>query len=375
MKKRFFSVCAAIAAVCVMAFSLVGCGETPEPEAVPTAISLNKETAAVYVGESIALTATVTDQNGEKMRGLDITWTSADESIATVSKGSVKGVKDGEVNITAAINDLKAVCKVTVSTKQVVTITAPEDLSLVVGSKETLTLTATATDNSAITWSSSDETAATVKDGVVTAQPTAGQKTVVTITAKSETAGEATCDVTVYNNGSTYEIVRNSSNATVIADPGVWYWFAKGAAAGHYGFTDENNPTYTNGTIDLSMAFLEADNTGSYGDSGITQWEFRYQPIFAADSAYTMTFTLTTNTDITLKFDNNLYDFKAGTHEVTFTGTVNASFPLNIRLMTPGGTAEAPLDTPMIIKMAGIKVTEGAAENPTAPRQNDVTAE
>ena len=29
MKKRFFSVCAAIAAVCVMAFSLVGCGETP----------------------------------------------------------------------------------------------------------------------------------------------------------------------------------------------------------------------------------------------------------------------------------------------------------------------------------------------------------
>lgn len=53
--------------------------------------------ASVYIGESITLNAEVTPSNASK----NVTWTSSDESIASVKDGVVSGVKDGTAIIKA----------------------------------------------------------------------------------------------------------------------------------------------------------------------------------------------------------------------------------------------------------------------------------
>ena len=175
--------------------------DTEDPIAVE-GITLDKTTATVKEGANVTLTATVTPENATDKT---VTWSTSNETIATVSDGVVTGVKAGEVTITAKAGDKSATCTVTVTAKQGTE--DPEDPIAVEGitlDKTTatvkeganVTLTATVTPENAtdktVTWSTSNETIATVSDGVVTGVK-AGE---VTITAK---AGDksATCTVTV----------------------------------------------------------------------------------------------------------------------------------------------------------------------------------
>ena len=178
--------------------------ETPDPEdpIVVTGITIDKTTATVEEGATVTLTATVTPGNATDKT---VTWTTSDETIATVSGGEVTGVKAGEVTITAKAGDKSATCTVTVTAKQGTE--DPEDPIAVEGitldkttatveEGATVALTATVTSGNAtdktVTWTTSDEAIATVSGGVVTGVK-AGE---VTITAK---AGDksATCTVTV----------------------------------------------------------------------------------------------------------------------------------------------------------------------------------
>ncbi len=184
------------------------CGYTmttePDPDdpIVVTGITLDKTTATVEEGATVALTATVTPENATDKT---VTWSTSNEAIATVSGGVVTGVKAGEVTITAKAGDKSATCTVTVTAKQ--STEDPEDPIAVEGitldkttatveEGATVTLTATVTPGNAtdktVTWSTSNEAIATVSGGVVTGVK-AGE---VTITAK---AGDksATCTVTV----------------------------------------------------------------------------------------------------------------------------------------------------------------------------------
>lgn len=78
----------------------------------PSAISLDKTTASINVGESLLLTATVTPEDATDK---SVTWSSANPAIATVANGTVKGIAPGTVTITATTtNGLTATCKVTV---------------------------------------------------------------------------------------------------------------------------------------------------------------------------------------------------------------------------------------------------------------------
>lgn len=93
------------------------CEVTVTPAGVPvTGISLNKTTLSLTIGKDETLTATIAPENASDK---SVTWTSSDETIATVSTdGKVTAVKVGTATITAtsvADNTKKATCEVTVT--------------------------------------------------------------------------------------------------------------------------------------------------------------------------------------------------------------------------------------------------------------------
>lgn len=88
--------------------------QTPDtlPElAIVQAISVTPTTASIAVGAAETLTATVTPSTFT-----DVSWTSSDESVATVSAaGVVTGVSAGTATITATAGGKTATCTVTVT--------------------------------------------------------------------------------------------------------------------------------------------------------------------------------------------------------------------------------------------------------------------
>lgn len=80
-----------------------------------TGIALDKNTAEITEGMVMnLLTATVAPDNATDKT---VTWTSSDESIATVKDGQITGVAAGEATITAEANGFTATCEVTVIEK------------------------------------------------------------------------------------------------------------------------------------------------------------------------------------------------------------------------------------------------------------------
>lgn len=88
--------------------------QTPDtlPElAIVQAISVSPTTASIAVGAAETLTATVTPSTFT-----DVSWTSSDESVATVSAaGVVTGVSAGTATITVTAGGKTATCTVTVT--------------------------------------------------------------------------------------------------------------------------------------------------------------------------------------------------------------------------------------------------------------------
>ena len=157
-----------------------------------TSVTLDKTKASLKVNETVTLMATVKPDDATDKT---VTWTSSDESIATVKDGVVTAHKLGTAIVTAKSGDKTATCIITVEATPVTSITLnTANASLRV--KESVTLKATVSPDDAtdktVTWTSSNASVATVTDGVVTAH-TLGT---ATITAK---AGDktATCNITV----------------------------------------------------------------------------------------------------------------------------------------------------------------------------------
>ncbi|MBU5231285.1 Ig-like domain-containing protein, partial [Intestinimonas butyriciproducens] len=137
-------------------------------------IELNKTALTLEVGKNETLTATVKPDNAEDKT---VTWTSSDETVATVENGKVTAVKAGTATITAKAGEQSASCAVTVNeaTPTPVPVASIElnktALTLEVGKNETLTATVKPdnAEDKTVTWTSSDETVATVENGKVTA--------------------------------------------------------------------------------------------------------------------------------------------------------------------------------------------------------------
>lgn len=83
----------------------------------PTGITLDRGTAALRVGESLTLIASITPGNASNQT---VTWTSSDPAVASVKKGKVTGKAAGTATITAKTgNGKKAGCIVTVTSAAV----------------------------------------------------------------------------------------------------------------------------------------------------------------------------------------------------------------------------------------------------------------
>lgn len=87
-----------------------------------TGVSLNKNSTSLTVGETETLTATVSPNNATNK---NVTWSSSNTSIATVSNGQISAMATGNAIITVTTTDgsYTATCTVTVSAAQAQTLT------------------------------------------------------------------------------------------------------------------------------------------------------------------------------------------------------------------------------------------------------------
>ena len=161
-------------------------------------VALDKTSATLTEGDELTLTATVNPDNATNK---NVTWTSSNSSVASVSNGKITALKAGKVTITVQTADggKTATCEVTVNAKVYpVTGVTLDKTSATLTEGDELTLTATVNPDNAtnknVTWTSSNSSVASVSNGKITALK-AGK---VTITVKTDDGGKtATCEVTV----------------------------------------------------------------------------------------------------------------------------------------------------------------------------------
>lgn len=176
-----------------------------------TGVTLNKTTLSLVEGNTETLTATVAPSNATNK---NVTWTSSNTSVATVTDGKVTAVKAGSATITVKTADgaKTATCAVTVKDNSIHVQSISLDQSQVImkkiaSSTPTYTTTLRATvypsnaTNKNIKWKSSNPSVATVQvsstgGAVVTVTGVGGGTT--SIVATSEDGGkEASCMIMV----------------------------------------------------------------------------------------------------------------------------------------------------------------------------------
>ena len=176
MSVKVFTRIACLIMAVAMAVSLVGCGVDITSVGLPTDIVLEK-------GETQQLNIEYgTDDKAEQEKiaeaasKLNLTWTSSDETVATVDEtGLVTAVGSGEADVTVSVAD--ANISSTAHVKVVITPTgveAPDSIELVTNGENSKALGAKMTPEDAtevkLAYESSDENVATVdENGVVTA--------------------------------------------------------------------------------------------------------------------------------------------------------------------------------------------------------------
>ena len=87
----------------------LGASITVYTAAQPASITLSETSLSLKPDEYVRLTATVAPANAG-----DVTWTSSDESVATVIAGFVTAVSEGTATITASVGTATATCEVIV---------------------------------------------------------------------------------------------------------------------------------------------------------------------------------------------------------------------------------------------------------------------
>jgi uncharacterized protein YjdB len=165
---------------------------------VPVAsVQVSPPMATVLVGASTDLSAVAKSASGEVLTGRAVTWSSDDESIATVdASGKVTGVAAGSATVTATVEGKSATAEITVSEVPAATVAvSPETVGLTVGDEQKLTATVKDEDGNeltgrVVTWSTSDVEVATVgtSSGVVTGVAPGTAKITATVEGKSASA-------------------------------------------------------------------------------------------------------------------------------------------------------------------------------------------
>ena len=318
--KHFVSITALIMMLCMVCTMFASCFLLGG-----SSISLDKTEVKMFVGDSIKLVATTSDKDAE------VEWSTSNEKVATVRRGTVSAVGVGTAVITASLEDgTSATCNITVSERSVTISASSATINL--DESNTLTLTASSSDGGEITWSSSDPAIATVVGGFVTAYDIGK----VTITAQRG-AALATCEIEVIepSRPEDYYHISKLTNAEVVADPGVWHYHADGSLGNDYNFSA--TPLHKNSTASATLSVIPKVANSQY-------FYFRYQPNqVELNSYYTMTVVITVSEDATLRIgsrraDGSTFaplqiDVKAGEAKtVEYIGYLNEYEPFSVRI-------------------------------------------
>ncbi|MDO4356092.1 MAG: Ig-like domain-containing protein, partial [Clostridia bacterium] len=190
---------------------------TPEEEAPAielTELTLSSGAVSLEEGQSCTLSATA---NAGATLG-EVTWTSSNADVASVSGGTVTGKAPGTATVTASCGNVSASCTVTVTAKTVaitgVSITGGAD---VVYADETTTFGYTYApenaDVSGVEWGVSDGSVATIANGLLTAHKPGSVTVTVTCTAPDGASVSAEKKVTVLRRAT--GIALSASSATL----------------------------------------------------------------------------------------------------------------------------------------------------------------
>src|SRR6056297_2732339 len=161
-----------------------------------TGVSLDSSTLSIEKGNNASLAVSLEPADATNS---DVTWSSSDESVATVSGGTVTAVGGGSATITVTTDDggYTATCNVSVTIPVSSVALDKTTAGVVVG--ETTTLTATVSpadaDNQIVAWSSNDESVATVDGGVVSG--VAAGTTVIRAASAEDSGLYDECSITV----------------------------------------------------------------------------------------------------------------------------------------------------------------------------------
>lgn len=221
-------------------------------------------------GNTATITAKAPD-NGE------ITWSSADESVATVVGGVITAYKPGSVYIYAKSGNVEG--KVLV--KVYGSVFSLENTKIVAtGESSGIAVEGVIADGSV--WTSSDDRIATVdQNGVVT-----GIKPgMVTIKVESSVDDlSATCVVIVKSGSSEAFELLTGKKADAAANYGNWYYLLESALV-----TTNGIPSMDNGVITADITYV--------GTSGSNFFYLRYQPDEVGDVIYKVTLYIYSETD------------------------------------------------------------------------------
>lgn len=170
---------------------------------VPVAsVDVSPSSASLVVGENTTLTATPRDAAGNPLTGRTITWTSTNNSVASVNAGGVvTGVGAGSATIRASSGGQVGTASVTVTAVPIASVdVTPTSANVDVGATRQMTATPRDAQGNALTgrtisWTSSASGVASVNGNGLVTGVAAGS---ATITATSEgQSGSASITVTV----------------------------------------------------------------------------------------------------------------------------------------------------------------------------------
>lgn len=176
-------------------------------------ISISAPTQTLEVGYYTELYTTILPETA-RISSEQITWTSSNSNVATVSYGRVTAKNPGTATITATTpNRKKASCVFTVTAKVKSISLNYTSQSIAKGDSFTLvpTITPSNATNKSITWRSSNTNIATVSTSGVVTGISGGT---ATITATTNNNLYASCSVTVSNNATTYAISYTLNGGT-----------------------------------------------------------------------------------------------------------------------------------------------------------------
>ena len=184
--------------------AVISCGgdDGPSEPQVPATINVSPSSAELSsFGETLQLSATVLDQNGQTIAGAAVNWASSDNSVVTVdAAGVATSVRNGDATVTATSGSATGTASITVAQRPAQIAVSPA-AAMFESIGDTVRLMAEAADangnavaDPSLDWTSENEAVATVDEGGLV---TAAGNGSANITASSGSAtGSAAITVT-----------------------------------------------------------------------------------------------------------------------------------------------------------------------------------